>query len=243
MPLAQQDWSFNMPNAVSIDRQARPGGNSHQGQGRGGQQGGRRPDRRGDEPREEKIFNEYVIGIDRVARVVKGGRRFRFKALVAVGDGKQRIGVGVAKGMDVQVAVAKATDKAKKSLMTVPILNATIPHDVEAKVGGAKVLLKPAAPGTGVIAGGTVRSIIGLTGINNLLSKALGSKNKVNNAYATLAALRMLVPEDEWLNKPIRRAAKVAESKVEAKPVEEKAAPKAKVAKKALPQAQGKEVK
>jgi len=155
-------------------------------------------------PREEKVFEEYVINIDRVARVVKGGRRFRFKALVAVGDHKNRIGVGVAKGADVQSAVAKATDVAKKSLITIPIAKATIPHDVEVKVSGARVLLKPAAPGTGLIAGGVVRSIIGLTGIHNLLSKSLGSTNKVNNAYATIEALRQLVPAEEWLNAPKR---------------------------------------
>lgn len=180
-----------MPNAVSIDRQARDDRRPR---------GDRRNQREAEAPK-DKTFSEYVVGIDRVARVVKGGRRFRFKALVAVGDGKQRVGIGVAKGMDVQVAVAKATDKAKKSLITIPVVNATIPHDVEAKVGGAKVLLKPAAPGTGVIAGGTVRSIVNLTGISNLLGKALGSNNKVNNAYATLEALRQLVPKEQWLKK------------------------------------------
>jgi small subunit ribosomal protein S5 len=192
-----------MPNAVSIDRQR--------------QQRDRRPrsERRGgnfDAPKEEKIFNEYVVSVDRVARVVKGGRRFRFKALVAVGDSKSRVGIGVAKGMDVQVAVSKATDKAKKSLVTIPVVNNTIPHDVEAKVGGAKVLLRSAAPGTGVIAGGTVRNIVALTGISNLIAKALGSNNKVNNAYATLEALRKLVPRDQWIKK-----AKSLELKAESK--------------------------
>jgi len=165
----------------------------------------RRGPRRNDRmqaPREEKIFEEYVINIDRVARVVKGGRRFRFKALVAVGDHKNRVGIGVSKGADVQSAVAKATDVAKKNLVTIPVAKATIPHDVEVKVSGARVLLKPAAPGTGVIAGGVVRSIIGLTGIHNLLSKSLGSTNKVNNAYATIEALRQLVPAEQWLNAP-----------------------------------------
>ena len=167
-------------------------------------QNDRRP-RRNDRvqtPREEKIFEEYVINIDRVARVVKGGRRFRFKALVAIGDHKNRVGIGVAKGADVQAAVAKATDVAKKSIITIPITKATIPHDTEVKVSGARVLLKPAAPGTGVIAGGVVRSIIGLTGIHNLLSKSLGSTNKVNNAYATIEALRQLVPHEQWLSEP-----------------------------------------
>lgn len=150
-------------------------------------------------PKEEKIFEEFVINIDRVARVVKGGRRFRFKALVAVGDRKTRIGVGVAKGADVQTAVAKATDVAKKNMITIPVVNSTIPHDVEVKLSGARVLLKPAAPGTGIIAGGVVRSIIGLTGIHNMLSKSLGSTNKVNIAYATIDALKSLVPKEEWV--------------------------------------------
>lgn len=201
--------------AVSIDPQNRgnrPGGDKQQGRRPGGP---RRNDRNQGAPREEKIFNEQVISIDRVARVVRGGRRFRFKALVAVGDGKQRIGVGVAKGMDVQAAVTKAAERAKKNLLVIPIVNATIPHDVEAKVGGAKVLLLPAAPGTGVIAGGAVRSIIGLTGVTNLLSKALGSTNKVNNAYATIEALSKLVPAEDWVNPP--KASKKEASSKEAK--------------------------
>lgn len=182
--------------AVSIDPRA-------QNRPQGANRGGRRPGDRQNEPREEKIFQEYVVSIDRVARVVKGGRRFRFKALVAVGDGKQRVGVGVAKGQDVQAAVAKATDKAKKQLITIPVTSkATIPHDVTAKVAGAKVRLMPASPGTGVIAGGVMRSIIQLTGVTNLLAKALGSNNKVNNAYATIEALRTLVPQDQWINPP-----------------------------------------
>lgn len=159
----------------------------------------------------EKQFEEFVINIDRVARVVKGGRRFRFKALVAVGDGKQRIGVGVAKGADVQAAVAKATDVAKKNLITVPITKTTIPHDAEVKVSGARVLIIPAAPGTGIIAGGVVRSIIGLTGITNLLSKSLGSTNKVNIAYATIDALKSLVPADQWVGATKKVAAPKAE--------------------------------
>ena len=154
--------------------------------------------RRTAQKEEKREFNEFVINIDRVARVVMGGRRFRFKALVAVGDGKQRVGVGVAKGADVQTAVSKATDVAKKNLVNIPIVNETIPHDIEVKLSGARVLIKPAAPGTGIIAGGVVRSIIGLTGIRNLLSKSLGSTNKVNIAYATIDALQQLVPAEDW---------------------------------------------
>ena len=180
---------------------------------RGGQRGGRRDDRRAQVPQEPKEFEEIVINIDRVARVVKGGRRFRFKALVVVGNNKGKVGVGVSKGMDVQTAVAKATDVAKKHLITVPIANETIPHDVEIKLSGARVLIKPAAPGTGIIAGGVVRQVIGVTGIRNLLSKSLGSTNKVNIAYATIEALKSMVPKEQWLNaeKPTKKAAKAEE--------------------------------
>lgn len=167
-----------------------------------------RRDNRRDVPSEPKEFEELVINIDRVARVVKGGRRFRFKALVVVGNNKGKVGVGVSKGADVQAAVAKATDVAKKHLITVPIANETIPHDVEVRFSGAQVLLKPAAPGTGIIAGGVVRQIIGVTGIRNMLSKSLGSTNKVNIAYATIEALQSLVPRDQWLNAPKPKAEK-----------------------------------
>lgn len=172
----------------------------------GDRRGPRRDQRRGDAPKEEKLFEENVIAIDRVARVVKGGRRFRFKALVVVGDRKNKVGVGVAKGTDVQLAVQKATEVAKKSMITVPVVGATIPHDIEVKVDGARVLLRRAAPGTGIIAGGVVRSVVSVTGIKNLMSKSLGSANKVNIAYATIEALRQLVPKDQWVterqNKP-----------------------------------------
>lgn len=172
------------------------------------QRGGRRDDRRNQAPQEPKQFEEVVINIDRVARVVKGGRRFRFKALVVVGDRKTKVGVGVSKGQDVQTAIAKAVESAKKNLVIIPIANDTIPHDVENKLSGAHVLIKPAAPGTGVIAGGVVRQIIGVTGIRNMLSKSLGSTNKVNIAYATVDALKMLVPREQWLNAPKKTAKK-----------------------------------
>ncbi|MET0980270.1 MAG: 30S ribosomal protein S5 [Candidatus Saccharimonadales bacterium] len=182
--------------ATTNTRAPRTGGNSP-----------RRDNRRDQAPTEPKQFEELVINIDRVARVVKGGRRFRFKALVVVGDRKNKVGVGVSKGQDVQTAIAKATDVAKKNMITIPIANDTIPHDAEVKVSGAQVLIKPAAPGTGIIAGGVVRSIIGVTGIRNMLSKSLGSTNKVNIAYATIDALKSLVPRDEWLNAPKKKAA------------------------------------
>ena len=161
--------------------------------------GGRRDDRRNQRDDAPKEFDEVVINIDRVARVVKGGRRFRFKALVVVGNRKNKVGVGVAKGADVQAAIAKATAIAKKHLVTIPVVNETIPHDMEVKLSGARVLIKPAAPGTGIIAGGVVRAVIGVTGIRNLLSKSLGSTNKVNIAYATVEALAGLVPREQWV--------------------------------------------
>ena len=176
-------------------------------QRQGGRPQGNRGPRRDQAPAEPKQFEELVINVDRVSRVVKGGRRFRFKALVVIGDHKTKVGVGVAKGADVQVAIQKATDVAKKNLITIPVINETIPHENEVKYSGARVLLKPAAPGTGIIAGGVVRSIIGMTGIRNLLSKSLNSTNKVNIAYATIEALRSLVPKDEWLNAPKKKAA------------------------------------
>lgn len=172
---------------------------------RGGNNRGRNSDRRSNrrnDVREEKQFEELVINIDRVSRVVKGGRRFRFKALVVVGDKKTKVGVGVAKGQDVTAAIAKATNVAKKNMIEISLEGDTIPHEVEKKVTGAHVLLKPAAPGTGIIAGGVVRQIIGVTGVRNMLSKSLGSTNKVNIAYATIDALKSLVPKDQWLNVP-----------------------------------------
>ena len=170
----------------------------------------RRDNRRDQAPAEPKQFEELVINIDRVARVVKGGRRFRFKALVVVGDRKNKVGVGVSKGQDVQTAIAKAADVAKKNMIVIPVTptGETIPHDAEVKVSGAQVLIKPAAPGTGIIAGGVVRSIIGVTGIRNMLSKSLGSTNKVNIAYATIDALKSLVPKEQWLNAPKKAAPK-----------------------------------
>ena len=182
---------------------------------RGGRQsrGGRRDDRRNRRDDAPKEFEEVVINIDRVARVVKGGRRFRFKALVVVGNHKNKVGVGVAKGADVQAAIAKATDVAKKHLITIPVANETIPHDMEVKLSGARVLIKPAAPGTGIIAGGVVRAIIGVTGIRNLLSKSLGSTNKVNIAYATIEALNGLVPHAQWLGVKASAKAKAGEEK------------------------------
>lgn len=146
-----------------------------------------------------KEFDAITINIDRVSRTVKGGRRMRFKALVAIGNHKNKIGIGVAKGGDVTSAVQKATTKAKKNMIEFHMDGETICHEVETRSTGADVLMKPAAPGTGIIAGGVVRSIIGLTGIKNLISKSLGSTNKVNIAYAVIEGLKQQIPRSEWV--------------------------------------------
>ncbi len=156
-----------------------------------------------------KEFEEKVIAIDRVARVVKGGRRFRFRATVVIGDGKGRVGVGVGKGGEVMTSIAKAVSRAKAQMITVPLRDHTIPHEIEVRFAGAQVLLKPASAGTGVIAGGAVRNVVEAAGIRDLLSKSLGSSNKVNNAYATIAALSQLRAVPEKKAKPEAKPEKV----------------------------------
>ena len=159
----------------------------------------RRPNRRLDMPVEEKQFDERTLHVDRVARVVKGGRRFRFRALVVAGDHKGKVGIGIAKGADVTAAVTKATDIAKKNMITVPMYKGTLPHEVMGKVGGANILIMPASAGTGLIAGSVVRTILEVVGVNNALSKSLGSSNKANTSYATLQALQTIVPAKNWI--------------------------------------------
>lgn len=155
---------------------------------------------------EEKQFDERVVYVNRVARVVKGGRRFRFQALVIAGDHKGRVGVGVSKGSDVAAAVSKATEVAKKRMVKIPLYHATLTHEVEGRVGGSKILIMPAAPGTGLIAGGVVRTVLEVAGIENALSKSLGSSNRINTAYAALDALTKMQPSNKWItqqNRPV----------------------------------------
>lgn len=140
----------------------------------------------------DREFEERIISLDRVTRVVKGGRRFRFRATVVVGDGRGRVGVGIGKGRDTQSSIAKAVHAAKRAMVSVNLRGTTIPHDASVSFSGASVLLKPARPGTGVIAGGAVRSVLETAGVKDIRTKALGSSNKINNAYATIAALASL---------------------------------------------------
>jgi small subunit ribosomal protein S5 len=140
-------------------------------------------------------FDERIIALDRVTRVVKGGRRFRFRATVVVGNNNGKVGIGVGKGGDVAGAISKAAAKAKKEMITFELKGTSIPHEVQVNFGGAVVLLKPAHEGTGVIAGGAVRAVLEAAGVKDVLTKALGSSNKINNSYATVDALSQLKPD------------------------------------------------
>lgn len=161
---------------------------------------------------EEKTFDERVIFVNRVARVVQGGRRFRFQALVVVGDHNGSVGMGISKGADVTAAINKATAVAKKNLIKLPLYKGTLTHEVEGKVSGAKVLIMPAAPGTGLIAGGVVRSILEVAGVENALSKSVGSSNRINVSYATLRALQSMVPTSQWVTRQVAKSQKVKQS-------------------------------
>lgn len=154
--------------------------------------GDRRGDRRGGEQAEKSAFVERVVTINRVSKVVKGGRRFSFTALVVVGDADGTVGVGYGKAKEVPAAIAKGVEEAKKSFFRVPRIQGTIPHPVTGEAAAGVVFLRPASPGTGVIAGGPVRAVLECAGIHDVLSKSMGSSNAINIVHATVAALRGL---------------------------------------------------
>lgn len=187
-------------------RNERPNNRTPRG-GRGGDRGPRGPRRDG--RREERVpdeFEQRIIDIARVTRVMAGGKRMRFRACVAIGDKKGKVAIGLAKGADVTLAVAKAVNQAKKKMITVPMVKQTIPHSVDQRFGAAHVLLKPAAIGKGIIGGGIVRTILELSGVHNVSSKILGTNNKVNNAKCVMEALQSL-------RVPKKKAEPVAASK------------------------------
>jgi len=179
--------------------QRRGGTNTAAGSAGGGERGGQRRDRDGrrDSAPEKNAFVERVVTINRVSKVVKGGRRFSFTALVVVGDGDGTVGVGYGKAKEVPAAIAKGVEEAKKEFFKVPRIQGTIPHPVQGEAAAGVVMLRPAAPGTGVIAGGPVRAVLECAGIHDVLSKSLGSSNAINIVHATVAALRGLERPEE----------------------------------------------
>lgn len=162
------------------------------GQGRGRGRG------RGDSGPKE--FEQKIVEIKRVTRVVAGGKRMRFRALVVIGDKKGKVGIGLRKGADVSEAVNKAVTAAKKTMVAVNLVNDTIPHEIKFKFKSSVVFMKPARPGTGVIAGGSIRQVLDLAGVKNVLSKMLGSSNKVNNVMATYLALTKMRTKESMAN-------------------------------------------
>lgn len=142
-------------------------------------------------------LEEKVVYTNRVSKVVKGGRKFSLSALIAVGDGEGHVGIGLGKGKEIPVAISKGAQDAKKNLIEVPLVGSTIPHAILGKAGAGKVLLKPAAKGTGIIAGGPVRAILELVGIKDILAKSLGSSNAINMVRATMDGLKNLKKADE----------------------------------------------
>jgi len=160
-----------------------------------GGRGGRKPRREGGD-REASEFEQKIVDLARVTRVMAGGKRMRFRACVAIGDRKGRVAIGLGKGIDVTMAISKAVVKAKKDLVTIPLIRETVPYEIREKYKAARILLKPAPKGTGIIAGGAVRIIFELAGVPNVIAKILGTNNKITNVKATIKALKKFAASD-----------------------------------------------
>ncbi|MFW0792186.1 30S ribosomal protein S5 [Gordonia sp. CPCC 205515] len=188
MPGRQRDGG-NGP--AGNDNNSNAGGNDRRG-GRG-----RRDDRGGRDRDQERNQLERVVAINRVSKVVKGGRRFSFTALVVVGDGQGMVGVGYGKAKEVPAAIQKGVEEARKNFFRVPLIAGTVTHPVQGEAAAGVVMLRPASPGTGVIAGGAVRAVLECAGVHDVLAKSLGSDNAINVVHATVAALKMLQRPEE----------------------------------------------
>lgn len=205
----QQEAPKPVIGDVKTDRPARPAGP------RKDSRGPRKPG--GNRPKRDEFIDEFeqkIIDLARVTRVMAGGKRMRFRACVAVGNKKGKIGIGLAKGADVTIAISKAVNQAKKDMVDVPMVNETIPHEVNQKTGAAVLMMKPARKGRGVIAGGSARIVMELAGVHNVVCKSLGTTNKVNNAKCVLEALRALKKPNRKVKEA--KAEEKAESKAEA---------------------------
>ena len=179
-------------------RDRRDGGRSaDDNQNKNERRGGRRDDRRNQQQDERSQYIERVVTINRVSKVVKGGRRFSFTALVIVGDGQGMVGVGYGKAKEVPAAIQKGAEEARKNFFRVPMVAGTITHPVQGEAAAGIVMMRPAAPGTGVIAGGAARPVLECAGVQDILCKSLGSDNAINVVHATVAGLKQLVRPEE----------------------------------------------
>lgn len=171
------------------DEAPQEGGGQRRGRRGGREGGGRKPQ---EERREQSEWEEKIIQVRRVTKVVKGGKKLSFRAVVAVGNGKGQVGIGIGKAAEVIVAIQKGVSDARKSMISVPLINTSIPHQIVGKQGSSRILLKPAAKGTGVIAGGAARAVLELAGVGDIMSKSLGSRSPLNVARATVNGLKEL---------------------------------------------------